>query len=93
MHPAPSARALWDGLLASPVAAAATVLSATPAIQRRIHERFLTLAAAVTDPGRTVRLPVSAVIAAGQLPPASSSLRPAGHRPTRRVPADLFPPP
>ncbi len=79
VHPVPSAQALWDGLLASPVAAAAAVLRATPAIQRRIRERFLTLAAALTDAGGTVRLPVSAVISAAQRPPAHG---PRGYRPT-----------
>jgi SAM-dependent methyltransferase len=81
-HPLPSAQALWDGLLASPVAAAATVRRATPATQHRIHERFLALADGLTDPQGTVRLPVSAVIAAAQQPPASSPRRPRGYRPT-----------
>jgi SAM-dependent methyltransferase len=70
VHPMSSAQALWDGLLASPVAAAATVLHSAPATQERIRERFLALAAVLTDPGGTVRLPVSAVIAAAQRPPA-----------------------
>ncbi len=61
--PVPSEQALWDGLLASPVSAAAPVLRTTPATQHRIRERFLTLAAALTDPRGTVRLPVSAVVA------------------------------
>ena len=80
VHPVPSAQALWDGLLASPVAAAADVLRATPATQHRIREHFLTLAAAVTDPGGTVRLPVSAVVGAGQRPAASGPRRPGGYR-------------
>jgi hypothetical protein len=80
MHSVPSAQALWDGLLASPVAAAAAVLRARPAPRHRIHEHFLTLAAAVTDPGGTVRLPVSAVIGAGQRPTASGPQRPGGYR-------------
>jgi SAM-dependent methyltransferase len=79
VHPVPSAQALWDGLLASPVAAAATVLRATPATRHRIRQRFLALATALTDPHGTVRLPVSAVIAAAQRPPASSPRRPRGH--------------
>ncbi len=79
MHPVTSAQALWDGLLASPVSAAAAVLRTTPATQERIRERFLTLASALTDPGGTVRLPVSAVIAAAQRP-AAGSQRPPGYR-------------
>lgn len=82
VHPVTSAQALWDGLLASPVAAAITVRRATPATQHRIHERFLTLAAALTDRHGTVRLPVSAVIAAGQRPTASGPQRPRGYRHT-----------
>src|SRR6266704_4391921 len=82
VHPVPSARALWDGLLASPVAAAATVLRATPATRHRIHQRFLALATALTDPHGTVRLPVSAVIIAGQRPSAGGPRRPRGHWPT-----------
>ena len=82
VHPVPSAQALWDGLPASPVAAATTVLRATPATQHRIHERFLTLAAALTDPHGTVRLPVSAVAAVGQGPLANDPWRPRGYRPT-----------
>ncbi len=77
VHPVPSAQALWDGPLASPVAA---VLRATPATWHRIREHFLTLAAAVTDPGGTVRLPVSAVIGADQRPAASGPQRPGGYR-------------
>jgi SAM-dependent methyltransferase len=80
VHPVPSAQALWDGLLASPVAAAAAVLRATPATRHRIREHFLTLAAAVTDPGGKVRLPVSAVIGTGQRPAASGPRRPGGYR-------------
>jgi SAM-dependent methyltransferase len=79
VHPVPSAQALWDGLLASPVAAATTVRRATPATQHRIRERFLTLAAVLTDRHGTVRLPVSAIIAAGQRPTASGPQRPRGH--------------
>jgi SAM-dependent methyltransferase len=40
------------------------------------------LTAVVADPHGTVRLPVSAVIAAAQRPPASSPRRPRWHRPT-----------
>ena len=81
VHPVPSTRALWDGLLASPVAAAAIVRRATPATQDRIRERFLALAAKLTDSQGTVRLPVSAIIAAAQRPPASRPQRSHGYRP------------
>ena len=82
LHLMLSAQALWDGLLASPVAAAATVLSATPATQYHIHEQFLALATSLTDSGGTARLPVGAIIATAQRRPADRSRRCRGYRPS-----------
>jgi SAM-dependent methyltransferase len=65
-HPVTDADSLWDGLLASPVRAAAAILGTGEVTRRQIRERFRTLAAARSDPAGILRLPVSAVITAGQ---------------------------
>jgi SAM-dependent methyltransferase len=81
VHPVTDADALWDGLLASPVRAAAVILGTDEATLQQIQERYRTLAAALSDPAGILRLPVSAVITAGQRPSAgrpqpATTLRP-----------------